>query len=99
MAVCGYVENIHFFYCRYPVGCFELTSIIKRHRMNALLLRTAAIVLHAAANFLFVTFLLNYDISGSWLAFLGFIVLLLFLLFLFLKHALSYIYFLKTKTK
>lgn len=67
--------------------------------MNALLLRTVAILLHATGNFLLVTFLLSYDITGSWVFFIGFIVLLLLLLFLFIKHTVSYIYFIKTKTK
>ena len=67
--------------------------------MNPLLLRTAAILLHAVANFLLITTLYNYDLTGSWLKFIGFIILVLFLLFLFIKHLLSYIYFIKTKTK
>jgi len=67
--------------------------------MNAFVLRTIAIVLHAVANFLLVTYLLNADITGSWLYFTGFIVLIAVLLFLFIKHLVSYIYFIKTKTK
>ena len=67
--------------------------------MSPLALRTTAIILHAAANYVLVTILIGYDLTGSWLKFIGFIVVLLFLLFLFLKHLLSYIYFLKTKTK
>ncbi|MEO7922333.1 MAG: hypothetical protein ABIR30_01515 [Chitinophagaceae bacterium] len=67
--------------------------------MNPLLLRTFAILIHAVANFILVTWLLNYDISGSWLYFVGFIAICLLLLFLFIKHLLSYIYFIKTNTK
>jgi hypothetical protein len=67
--------------------------------MNALLLRTLAILLHAIANFIFITWLYKYDITGSWLYFFGFIVIVLLLLFLFIKHLLTYIYFIKTRTK
>ncbi len=67
--------------------------------MNQFALRTVLIILHAAANFILITILLDYDISGSWVRFIGFIALALLLLFLFIKHLLSYIYFIKTKTK
>ena len=67
--------------------------------MNNLLVRTAAIILHAIINFLLVNWLVNFDITGKWIFFIGFIVVLLFLLFLFVKHIVSFIYFIKTKTK
>ena len=68
--------------------------------MNNLLLRTGAILLHAIANFLLVNYLVNeFDLTGKWILFIGFILLLLVLLYLFVKHVVSYIYFLKTKTK
>jgi uncharacterized MAPEG superfamily protein len=67
--------------------------------MNDFVLRTAALLLHAAANIFIVTYLFKYDITGSWVFFIGFITLLLLLLFLFIKHLLSYIYFIKNKTK
>ena len=67
--------------------------------MNNLLWRTALILVHAVVNFFVVTFLLDYDITGSWLRLTGFILLILFLLFLFIKHLVSYIYFIKPKIK
>ena len=67
--------------------------------INELLLRTLAILAHAAANFLLVTYLFNYDITAKWVRFIGFIALTLVLLFLFIKHLLNYIYFIKTKTR
>jgi hypothetical protein len=67
--------------------------------MDNVLLRTFLLVFHGVANFLFISYLYRYDITGSWLYFIGFIVIVLFLLFLFIKHLLSYIYFIKTKTK
>lgn len=62
-------------------------------------MRAGAILLHAAANFLLITWLTNFDITGSWLTLAGFIVLLALLLLLFIKHILSFIYFLKTYLK
>jgi hypothetical protein len=96
---CEYVENNQVVINSCGCFLFELPSFIKQFRMNAFMLRTAVLVLHAAANILLITFLFNYDITGSWVFFIGFIVILLLLLFLFIKHLLSYIYFIKTKTK
>jgi len=67
--------------------------------MNALLLRTTLLLIHAVANFIIVSTLVNYDLTDSWLHFAGFIIILLILTFIFVKHLLSYIYFIKTKTK
>jgi hypothetical protein len=67
--------------------------------MNNFFLRILALLLHAAANFLVVTWLLNFDITKKWLYFIGFVALLLALLYLFIRHITSFIYFLKTKTK
>ena len=63
--------------------------------MNSLIWRTTAILLHAAANFFLISFLFRYDITGSWIGFIGFIVLALVLLYLFIKHLISFLYFLK----
>ena len=67
--------------------------------MNALLLRTFFLLLHAVANFLIVTTLLNYDLTGSWLYFTAFIAIVLLLIIIFVKHILSYINFIKPKPK
>jgi hypothetical protein len=77
----------------------DLSSTKARPPMNTTFLRTFLLLLHAAANFLLVTWLVDFDITGSWIRFIGFIVLLLALLYFFIRHVLSYIYFLKTKTK
>ena len=76
-----------------------LSSIRNHPCMNNLLVRTVAIILHAIVNLLLVNWLVNFDITGKWIFFAGFILLLLFLLFLFVKHIVSFIYFIKTKTK
>lgn len=67
--------------------------------MDKLYLRVAALVLHAAGNFLLITWLTNFDISGSWLATAGFIALLAALLSLFIWHILSFLFYLKNKIK
>lgn len=68
--------------------------------MNSLFVRTTAILLHAVLNFLLVNFFVStYDLTGKWVLFIGFILFLLLLLYFFIKHIVSYIYFIKTKTK
>ena len=64
--------------------------------MNNLTIRTAAIIFHALLNIFIVSYLMDYDISSSWLAFLGFVLLLLVLLLLFIRHLLSFIHFIKS---
>ena len=64
---------------------------------NNLALRIFAIVLHALLNFIFVSYLLNFDISGSWIVFVGFIIVVFFLSYVFLKHLQSFIHFLINK--
>jgi hypothetical protein len=79
---------------------FYLLSIIfYLSTMNSPAIRTVLLLLHVAANFLLVNYLLRYDITGKWVYFIGFILLLFLLLFLFIKHMVSYIYFIKSKTK
>ena len=67
--------------------------------MNQVAIRTILLILHATANFILISWVYNFDLTGSWLRFFGFIAGVLLLLFLFIKHLLSYIYFIKTKTK
>ena len=67
--------------------------------MNTFFFRTGAILLHAVLNVILVTWITNFDITGSWLAVIGFMILLFLLLVLFLKHILSFITYIKTKTK
>ncbi|HKO79267.1 MAG TPA: hypothetical protein VJU78_02690, partial [Chitinophagaceae bacterium] len=62
-------------------------------------IRTAALLLHALINFLLVSWLVNFDITGKWAFFIGFLIILLVLLYFFIKHIVSFIYFIKTKTK
>lgn len=50
----------------------SVASLYLRTVMNNLFLRSAAILLHAAANFLLVTWLISVDISSRWLYFIGF---------------------------
>jgi ABC-type nickel/cobalt efflux system permease component RcnA len=66
--------------------------------MNTLFVRTAVLLLHAIANFALVSYLLNFDISGKWVSFIGFILLILVLVYLFIRHIVSYIYFVKNKS-
>ena len=67
--------------------------------MNNFFLRIGAILLHALLNIILVSWITNYDISGSWIAVIGFLCLLFLLVILFIKHLLSFIQYIKTKTK
>jgi LPXTG-motif cell wall-anchored protein len=64
--------------------------------MNNLIFRTAAIIFHALLNVFIVSYLTGYDITGSWFRFIGFLLVLFFLLFFFIRHILSYIHFIKS---
>lgn len=67
--------------------------------MNTLFFRITALLLHAVANFIIVSYAVNFDITGKWISFIGFILLLFVLLYFFIRHLASFIYFIKTKTK
>ncbi len=63
-----------------------------------ILYRLLIIILHAIANFLLISWLMNFDISGSWLGFFAFVLVCLLLLSLFIMHLYSFVVFIKTKT-
>ena len=58
--------------------------------------RTLAILIHGLINFLLVSWMLQYDITGSWIGFTLFIILCLLLLVLFVKHLVSFIKYLQS---
>ena len=66
--------------------------------MNHLLFRLAALLLHAVLNFILISYLMDYDITGSWLKVVGFVLLIFMLLFAFIVHLLSFIKLIKTRT-
>jgi hypothetical protein len=65
---------------------------------NGLLFRAVAISVHIFLNFILVSYLMRYDLTGSWVNFTLFIVFMLILLALFVKHLLSFIMFIKSKS-
>ena len=67
--------------------------------MNTLLIRSTLLLVHAVLNFILVSRLLDFDLTGKWIYFAGFILLVLLLIYLFIRHTVYYIYLLKTKTK
>jgi hypothetical protein len=69
----------------------------KTKTLNNFILRLIAIILHAILNFVAVNYLTNFDLTGSWLIFIGFILVLFVFFLLFIKHLLSFIYFIKNK--
>ena len=67
--------------------------------MNSILLRVILLLLHALINFALISWLMNFDITGSWLAVGVFVIGVLLLMVVFIRHLLSFFSFLKTKTK
>ena len=65
---------------------------------NRMLFRALAITLHIFLNFILVSYLMRFDLTGSWIGFILFILALLVLLVLFIKHFLSFIQFLKSRS-
>ena len=66
--------------------------------MNHLLFRLAALLLHAVLNFILISYLMDYDITGSWLKVVGFVLLIFMFLIAFIVHLLSFIKLIKTRT-
>ncbi len=64
--------------------------------MNSILFRTVALVMHAVLNLVIVSYLVRFDTTASWVNFTAFIAALLVLLILFIKHLVSFIYFIKS---
>jgi len=58
--------------------------------------RTLAIAVHALLNFFLTTWMFRYDITGSWMGFVLFLILCLLLLLLFIKHLVSFIKYLQS---
>ncbi|MCW3073393.1 MAG: hypothetical protein JWP69_462 [Flaviaesturariibacter sp.] len=67
--------------------------------MNRLLLKLVLLLLHAFVNFVIISWLVNFDITGSWLTVAGFVLLVLALIVFFIRHLVSFYYFIKTKTR
>jgi undecaprenyl pyrophosphate phosphatase UppP len=61
--------------------------------------RIIALLLHVVVSFLCINWFLNFDITGKWIFFIGFIIVLLALMYLLVKHVIAFLYFLKTKLK
>lgn len=57
--------------------------------------RIAALLFHALLNFIAVTYLTNFDVTGSWLRFAGFVLAVFALFYFFLRHLFSFVLFLK----
>ena len=64
---------------------------------NQLFLRIVAIILHAVLNFIAVSYLTDIDLTGSWIVFIGFVLVLIFLSLLFIKHLVTFINYIISK--
>lgn len=65
--------------------------------MNNILFRTLMLLLHALLNFFIVSYVMDYDLTGSWLRIILFVLLLLALLYFFILHLIAYYKLLKSK--
>ena len=65
--------------------------------MNKLLFRTLILLLHALLNFFIVSFVMDYDLTGSWLRIALFILMLMVLLYFFILHIVAYYKLVKSK--
>jgi hypothetical protein len=69
----------------------------KTKTTDQIFVRTALLLVHIILNIVVITRLTDFDLTGSWLVFTGFILLVFILLFLFIRHFLSFFQFLKNK--
>ncbi len=67
--------------------------------MNTLLFRVGAILMHVFLNIVIVSYVTRYDVTGSWIAMTGFVLLLFIMLGLLVMHIMSFLNFLKHKAK
>ena len=65
---------------------------------NKLLIRVIFISVHIFLNFIFISYLMSFDLTETWVKFSLFILVLLLLLILFVKHLISFILFIKSNT-
>jgi len=67
--------------------------------MNGLFFRIAALIANVLLNVIVISYLTDYDITGSWKAVFGFLAVLFLLMAIFITHLVSFINYIKTKTK
>lgn len=67
--------------------------------MNTLFFRTAILLVHILLNFIVVSWFLKFDISGSWVSIVVFIIGLIVLMWVFIRHIISYLSFIKLNRK
>lgn len=67
--------------------------------MDTLLIRMGALLLHVFINIVIVSYILRFDVSGSWLAMGAFVISLFILLALLILHVMGFIKYLKTKAR
>ena len=62
-------------------------------------LRVVLLLLHALVNFILISWLTDFDITGSWLTVIGFTFFVLLVIGTIIAHIISFINYIKTKTK
>jgi hypothetical protein len=79
--------------------CAATKKALASCNMDHIFVRIGAILAHILLNIIIISYATSYDISGSWLTATGFFLLAFLLLVLFIKHLLSFINFIKNKSK
>ena len=64
--------------------------------MNKLIIRTTALIIHALLNIFIISWLTDFDITGKWIYFIGFVLIAGILLLFFIRHIFSFIQFIKS---
>ncbi len=65
--------------------------------MNNIVIRTVLLILHSLLNFFIISFIMDYDITGSWLRVILFSLMMLALLYFFVLHIINYSQLIKSK--
>ena len=66
--------------------------------MNKLLFKVVFILLHIISNFILISYLMSFDLTESWIKFSLFLLLVIILVILFVKHLLGFLLFIKSNS-
>jgi hypothetical protein len=71
----------------------------KLTQMDNYVIRIAAIIAHVLLNIVIISFLTDFDITARWITTIAFVLIIFLLFVMLIKHVVSFINYIKTKTK
>jgi hypothetical protein len=71
----------------------------KLTQMDNYVIRIAAIIAHVLLNIVIISFLTDFDITARWITTIAFVLIIFLLFVMLIKHIVSFINYIKTKTK